>query len=297
MILVADIGGTKIAAGRADIDGSLCSPVVEVPTPSTKGGDSVVAATADLLQTLRTADDQIVAVAAAGVVDSVTGTILAATSSISRWAGTPLAALLGDQLGLPVLTLGDGNAFGVGLAAEHGVKNLVALIAGTGIGGSLMVDGFPLMGAHHAGGHFGHIMSPQAGGLQCPCGQYGHLEAVGSGHGILAWYRAHGGDPDVPSSLELTRRHADPIARDALVAGGSALGAGAGSLANALDPDLVAVCGSVAKAGGCWESSLRAAYADALMPAINMIPIVVADKGPETALRGAAHYALKKLNQ
>jgi glucokinase len=296
VILVADIGGTKIAAARADIEGSLCSPVVETPTPSAEGADSVAAATVDLLQTLRTADDQVVAVAAAGVVDSLTGTILAATSSIKGWGGTPLAALLGARLSLPVWTLGDGNAFGVGLAAQHGVKNLVALIAGTGIGGSLIVDGSPLMGAHHAGGHFGHIMSPQAVGLQCPCGRYGHLEAVGSGHGILAWYRANGGDPDVPSSLELTRRTDDPIARDALVTGGSALGAGAGALANALDPDLVAVCGSVAKAGGIWESALRAAYAYALMPALSTTPIVIADKGPETALRGAAHYALKKLN-
>ncbi len=297
MILVADIGGTKIAAARADVDGSLCSPVVETPTPSSTGAASVAAATATLLQGLRTADDEVVSVSTAGVVDSVTGTILAATSSISGWAGTPLAALLGNRLNLPTWILGDGNAFGVGLAAEHGVKNLVALIAGTGIGGSLVVEGAPLMGAHHAGGHFGHIVSPQAAGLQCPCGQYGHLEAVGSGHGILAWYRAHGGDPAVASSLELTRRAHDQTAQDALAAAGSALGAGAGALANALDPELVAVCGSVAKAGGVWEFSVRSAYADALMPALSQTPIVIGAQGPETALRGAAHYALRKLNQ
>ncbi|MEO7234825.1 MAG: ROK family protein [Lapillicoccus sp.] len=296
MILVADIGGTKIAAARADRDGSLSSPVQQSPTPSTAGAASVVEATITLLQNLQDSHDQAVVVATAGVVDTVSGTVQAATSSIRGWAETPLAALVGEALGLRTWVLGDGNAFGVGIAAERGVKNLVTLIAGTGIGGSLVIDGAPLLGTHHAGGHFGHIVSPPATGLACPCGRYGHLEAVASGTGILAWYHANGGDPNVASSLELTRRPHDEVAQTALVTGGSALGAAAGALANALDPDMVAVCGSVARAGGTWESALRGAYIDTLMPALSQTPITIEAQGPETALRGAAHYALSKMS-
>jgi glucokinase len=296
MILVADIGGTKIAAARADRDGLLSSPVHETPTPSTAGAPRVVEATITLLQTLKDSQDHAVVVATAGVVDTDTGTVQAATSSIRGWAGTPLASLVGDALGLRTWVLGDGNAFGIGLAAEWGVKHLVTLIAGTGIGGSAVIGGAPLLGSNHAGGHFGHIMSPQATGLPCPCGRFGHLEAVASGTGILAWYHANGGEPNVSSSFELTRRPQDHVAQLALVAGGTALGGAAASLANALDPDMVAVCGSVARAGGMWESALRAAYKDSLMPVLSQTPIAIAAQGPETALRGAAHYALRKLS-
>lgn len=297
MILVADIGGTKIAAARADRTGMLCSDVTEAPTPSTAGAASVVDTTMQLLQQLRTAQDKVVAIATAGVVDSVTGTVLTATNSISGWGGTPLATLLSAALGLPTWVLGDGNAFGVGLAAEHGVDSLVALVAGTGIGGSLIVGGAPLIGAHHAGGHFGHIVSPQAAGLACPCGSTGHLEAVASGHGILAWYHANGGDPEVTSTRELTKRFDDDLARAALTTGATALGAAAAALVNALDPDIATVCGSVAKAGVVWESALRAAYAQTLMPALSNTPIIVTASGPDTALRGAAHYALRRMNR
>ena len=51
------------------------------------------------------------------------------------------------------------------------------------------------MGSHWAAGHFGHV--PVAAGrrvLLCDCGRIGHLEAIGSGAGMLRWYHANGGD-------------------------------------------------------------------------------------------------------
>ncbi|MER7072006.1 ROK family protein [Terrabacter sp. NPDC000476] len=295
MMLVADIGGTKIAVARAGDDGELCSDVVSVPTPASRGAAAVVAATVTALQQVRAPDDAAFGIATAGVVDTATGTVLGATSSIAGWAGTPLAAQVGEVLGLPGWVVGDGNAFGTALAADHGARSLVALVAGTGIGGSLVVDGEPLTGAHHAGGHFGHVVAAEARGLRCPCGATGHLEAVASGHGILAWYRANGGDPGVASAHELSLRPDDATAVAALTTGGAALGAVAASLANALDPDLVAVCGSVTRAGAVWETALREAYADTLMPASAGTPVVVADAGPRTALRGAALHALGRM--
>ncbi|HET7476127.1 MAG TPA: ROK family protein [Dermatophilaceae bacterium] len=295
MILAADIGGTKIAAARVDDTGVLASEVIQTPTPARTGTGSVVAAAVALLQRLRSPVDRAVAVSTAGVVDVTTGTVLAATSSIAGWAGTPLGAQVSRGLELPTWVLGDGNAFGIGLADAHRAANLLALVAGTGIGGSVILGGEPLLGAHHVGGHLGHVGCAQAAGMPCPCGREGHLEAVASGHGILAWYLAHGGDPAVATTAELTRRPGDDLARAALATGGAALGAAAGGLANALDPDLVVVGGSVAMAGGPWESALRASYADALIPALSATPIVVSRSGVETVLRGVARFASRRL--
>ena len=295
MILAVDIGGTKIAAARVDRNGALAGVVVETPTPAHEGPQSVVRAAVSLLDRLRTPDDVAVAVSTAGVVDSSRGVILAATSSIPNWAGTALADLVTARTGLPTWVLGDGNAFGLGLSAEHGGASLVALIAGTGIGGSFVVEGEPRFGAHHVGGHFGHLPSPQAAGMPCPCGSVGHLEGVASGHGILAWYRQHGGDTAVRSTLELTRRTTDETALLALTTGGAALGGAGAGLANALDPDRVVISGSIARAGDPWESAVKAAYAQTLIPALADTPLTISTRGAAVALVGAASYATRRM--
>lgn len=291
MIIAVDIGGTKVATARVDASGILLGEVIETPTPAADGASRVVEAAVALVAQVRTPGDVAVGISTAGVVDASRGAIVGATSSIRDWAGTELAKLVQAATGLPVWVLGDGNAFGVGLAAEHGVGSLVALIAGTGIGGSFVVDGEPRLGAHHVGGHVGHLPCAQAEGMRCPCGRVGHLEAVASGYGILAWYRDHGGDPLVTSTRELTLRVADPVAALALTTGGAALGAAAAGLANALDPHLVVIAGSVARAGDPWESSVRLAYVQNLVPALADTPLVVSGHGGAVALRGVAAYA------
>jgi glucokinase len=296
MILVADIGGTKIAATRVDKDGMLCADIRQTRTPVQQGPVSVVDATVTLLGSLQQHEDIAVAISTAGVVDTSSGTVLAATSSIPGWAGTPLAARVSKTLGLPTWVLGDGNAFGVGLALEFRAANLVALVAGTGIGGSLILAGDPVLGAHHAGGHLGHVVAPEAAGMPCPCGRKGHLEAVASGHGILAWYHARGGDPEVTTTRGLIGRSADQVAHAALATGGTALGAAAGGLVNAIDPEVVVVAGSVARAGDPWESALRTAYENTLIPSVSATRLEISAAGAETALRGAAHYVMRRMS-
>jgi glucokinase len=296
MILVADIGGTKIAAARFDNAGARCADIYQIPTPAQRGASSVLDATVALLSSLQQPEDVVVAISTAGVVDTTTGIVISATSSIPGWGGTRLATLISERIGLPTWVLGDGNAFGVGLSLEFRVTNLVALVVGTGIGGSLILAGDPVLGVHHAGGHLGHAVSPEAAGMPCPCGRTGHLEAVASGHGILAWYHAHGGDPAVTTTRELIGRPADEVAIAALVTGGRALGAAAGGLVNAIDPELVVVAGSIAGAGDPWESAVRASYQNTLIPSVSTTRLEVSGAGAETALRGAAHYVMRRMS-
>ena len=132
--------------------------------------------------------------------------------------------------------------------------------------------------------------------MPCPCGRNGHLEAVASGHGILAWYHAHGGDPAVATTRELIGRSADKMAQAALTTGGTALGAAAGGLVNAVDPELVVIAGSVAHAGDPWESALRTAYGNTLIPSVSATRLEISAAGAETALRGAAHYVMRRMS-
>ncbi|MBK8436619.1 MAG: ROK family protein [Austwickia sp.] len=152
-------------------------------------------------------------VSTAGVVDTTTGTITTATTSLRGWSGTPVAAVVSERIGLPVHVLNDGLAFGVGesvyglgsrLRGTGGrVPSMLLVVVGTGIGGAIVVGDDPWLGARGVAGHVGHVPVPEADGLPCPCGRTGHVEAVGGGAGLLAAYHRGGGDRSVGSAREV----------------------------------------------------------------------------------------------
>lgn len=298
-ILAADIGGTKIAVGRVDEAGALTGDVTLCDTPASEGGAAVLAALVDGLEELLDEDVKAVGVASAGIIDPKTGAVVGATSSISDWVGTPLAAAVRQATGRPVSVIGDGIAFALGeghFGAARGTNSAVVLAAGTGIGGGYLSHGRPLLGERGGAGNFGHLPSPGAAGMPCPCGASGHLEAVASGPGLLAWYHSHGGD-DASSAREVSQRaENDPLARQALVQAGVALGAAAAGLANAFDPEVVVVTGGLTGAGFYWREAVESGYQQGLMRAMHGHQLVISDPADWLSLRGAAVAAKEALN-
>jgi len=291
--IAVDIGGTKIAVGRVGDGGELLTDIATAPTPA-HGADAVLAAVSELAARIREPSDDCIGVSSAGIIDSASGSVRAATSSIAGWAGAPVRSVLQEAFGLPVTVLGDGHAVGLGQAmygVGKGKGTVVVLAVGTGIGGALVIDGQPQLGAGGAAGHFGHMPVPEATGVSCPCGANGHAEAVGGGTGILETYRSAGGSPLVTSTAQLAARHDDQLAVDALRRGGRALGTLAGALTSALDPDLIAVSGGVTAAGAVWWAAVEQAFRASALPALADTPLVRTEAGPATALRGAAYFA------
>lgn len=287
-VLAADIGGTKVAVARVDEEGAVVGPVLTAPTPAHADGRAVVDLVASLLREARTPDVTAVGVAAAGVIDTDAGTVTHATSSIAGWAGTALGPELASRTGLPVTVVGDGHAFGLGetrLGAARGHGSALVLVAGTGIGGSFVDRGRVLFGARWSGGHFGHLAVPGADGVPCPCGATGHLEAIAGGPGVVGQYHRLGGDPSVTRVEDLPD---DDAARQAVEAGGAAIGTVAGGLANAFDPGIVVIAGGLTKLGPVWETALRRRFEANLMGALSGVPLVVSDADAWFSLRGAA---------
>ncbi len=293
--LAADVGGTKIAVATVSQDGSIRGPVLTVPTPAADGADAVVNAIVAALHRLDREGVTAIGVSSAGVIDSTSGTVLGATASIRGWAGTEISKRVGLAMTCPVFVLGDGHAFALGesvYGTARAADSLLVLVAGTGVGGSYVSGREPLLGSHWAGGHFGHLPVPQAEGLRCDCGKSGHLEAIGSGAGILRWYHGHGGDPAVRSARELfARAEAEGTAAQAVELGASALGTAAGGLANAFDPDVVVIAGGLSQAGPRWEEPLRVSFVQTLIPTLTGIPMITSEADAWLALRGAAYYA------
>jgi len=297
VIACVDIGGTKIAAAAFHDDGRLEEPIT-YPCPAANGRHAVLTAvrhaTAQVIATHGCTRG--IAVSTAGVVDVGSGRVLSATANMPQWGGTHLADELGDAFKVPVAVLGDGHAHGLGLWFQRANRpaGLIAVAVGTGIGGSIVLAGEPLLGSHFTAGHLGHMPVAEAEGLICPCGAPGHLEAVASGHGILAWYHRHGGNEQLTSVGDLDAATDDVLAGRALAVGGAALGAVVAGLVNAFDPDVVVVSGGAARAGARWRDPVRVAFRAGLIPTVSETALEFAKPDPGIALRGAAVWAVRR---
>ncbi|MFJ5229016.1 ROK family protein [Kitasatospora sp. NPDC088391] len=293
-----DIGGTKTSAALVGPDGAV-GRVVTVPTPAAEGPAAVLAAVAGAVRALG-GEPAAVGVGSAGVIDPARGRVVSATDAMPGWAGTELRSGLEQLLGLPVAVDNDVHAHALGEAwtgAARGARTVLLAAVGTGVGGSLLIDGRVHHGARNAAGHLGHLAVPEADGLPCTCGGTGHVEAVASGPALLAAYRRAGGGPDVTDlrAVAALAADGDPLAARTLATGARALGRALGGLANVLDPDLVLIGGGVAHCGPSWWEPLRAAFAAELLPPLAQLALTPCRLGTGAAIVGAARLARQHL--
>ncbi|MEV7574317.1 ROK family protein [Pseudarthrobacter sp. NPDC089323] len=304
-----DLGGTKTAAGVVSSTGAVLFSDT-IPTLSRSGGEAILDATAHLVAGLvrRAADAGIavacVGVGSAGVIDAARGVVVSATDAIAGWAGTALTAGLAARLGLPassVRAVNDVHAHALGEAwagAAAGTASSLLVAFGTGVGGSFVVGGQPILGHRHAGGHVGHFASPYAyadgAPLPCVCGRAGHVEAVASGPAILESYLRSGGSASTPDTRAVFDLAADgdSIAIKAISAAAAAAGQAVGGLANILDPEIVVVSGGLADAGAPWWRPMEHALRAELLPALANLPVLPAALGNAAAIIGAARHVL-----
>jgi fructokinase len=104
--------------------------------------------------------------------------------------GKPLRRDLEQALGREVRLANDANCFALSEASDGaaaGAATVFGVIAGTGVGGGVVVDGKVLGGAHGIGGEWGHIPLPAPSVEEvetappCYCGKRGCLEVWCSG--------------------------------------------------------------------------------------------------------------------
>lgn len=318
-VIGVDLGGTKTAAGVVGANGEVLFSE-QIPTLNRGGGEAILRATAGLVGRLmrRAASEGIdvgrVGVGSAGVIDAVNGEVVSATDAILGWAGTRLTAGLAQLLGLPrgsVMAVNDVHAHALGEAwrgAAAGSSSSLMVAFGTGVGGSFVLDGSPVLGHHYVGGHVGHFASPYAyhegKALPCVCGSAGHVEAIASGPAILESFLRFGGSPEVPDTRAVfSLAHdgdgaasadctGDPAAIKAVGVGAGAAGQAIGGLVNILDPETVVVSGGLADAGDLWWKPMERALRKELMAPLAEIPVLRAALGNTAAIVGAAKLVL-----
>lgn len=304
-----DLGGTKTAAGVVSAAGELLFPAT-IPTLNRAGSDAILDATAGLVSSLigraraEGLDVAGVGVGSAGVIDAARGVVVSATDAILGWAGTALTGGLAARLGLPpssIKAVNDVHAHAIGeswAGAAAGTASSLLVAFGTGVGGSFVLAGHPVLGHRFVGGHVGHFASPYAydGGtpVPCVCGGSGHVEAIASGPAVRETYVRSGGQAPATDARAVfaLARGGDAFATMAIGAAAAAAGQAVGGLANVLDPAVVVVSGGLADAGAPWWEPMERALRAELLPALSGLPVLHAKLGNAAAMVGAGRLIL-----
>lgn len=220
------------------------------------------------------------------------------------WSDLDLAALTAPvpaAAQVRLLVCNDAALSGLAEARTGSARSarvVVHVLVSVGLGGTLLIDGRPVTGAHGAAGEFGHqpLGDPA---LRCPCGARGCWDLMVDGR-AMARYR--GDDPPedpvayASRMLDAVRTLAstDPRDRQAVRLAAAALGAGLAGLVNAHDPDVVTLAGLAPGIRATAPDAFADAYRDGLMDFHRRDPPPVRDgmhqdDGP---VRGAAALAV-----
>ena len=305
-----DIGGTKVAGGVVDEDGTVLHHH-RVDTPA-RDADATTDAIVSVIKHLRADHDiEAVGLGIAGFVDAARSIVYFAPNLLG-WRNGPLREEVEKRVGLPVVVENDANSaawgearFGAGRDAHH----VACVTIGTGVGGGIVAGDQLYRGGFGVGAEFGHIRMVEGGRL-CGCGQRGCWEQYASGGALVRDARERAaesrdeaelllglgdGTPEAITGQHVTEaaQQGDPVALASFASLGHWVGQGLADLAAVLDPQVFILGGGVSEAGDVLLEPTRKAYEELLTgrgrrPLAEVVP---AQLGNDSGLVGAADLA------
>lgn len=284
-ILAFDMGGTAVKYGILTKQGELLEKG-KFATPDNL--DELIR----LLVEVKTSYDysfQGVAFSCPGAVNNETG-IIGGASAIPYIHHFPFRQLLEEKLALPVTMENDANCAAlaeVWLGAAKDKQDIIFMILGTGVGGSVIHDGKVHHGANLHGGEFGYMLMDQDGHTLSDLGTVVNaakrigerLEPTEEIDGVRAFELREDGNLIATEELKTMFYH---LARSIF------------NLQYALDPELVVIGGAVSERNGFIDELNT--YVDevkASVPIAKIRPIVVScEFGNDANLIGATAFHL-----
>ena len=314
VFLGVDLGGTKVLALAARPDGTtLASAVAE--TPSRESAERIVAVMAETARAamaqagLDTDAIAAVGVASAGAIDACAGTLVHAPQ-LPTMSNMPVAEMLSQRLGMPVVIGNDANLAALGehrYGAGKGVHDLVFLAVSTGIGAGIVIGGEPFTGSAGFAGEVGHMTVDAHGPLGLST-MPGALESLCSGAALarIATERVTAGEhSSMSGALDdadqegLTARDVfaacrtgDALAQSIIADSVVHLGAGLTNVVNLLNPEKIIIGGGLANEWGVYIAPAVALMREQSFAGIGKLtPVVPPALGPEAGALGAVALA------
>lgn len=299
MIGVLDIGATNVCAGIIDDNGGIAATREKVIPPSqdTRAFLNFICSMLNALASAEGCELDAVCAGSCGVIRG--GEIL--FSPNSSWKKLALAEALQSRFMVPSYVINDADAFGLGvfhyeLAGKY--SGICAITLGSGLGGSLVVNGKAHLGAGGISPEIGH-MKVREGGAKCGCGAKGCLEAYVSRYALMSAYRRFGGNKDAMSPYDVTQafRRGDAAAARAYAEFGYYLGVGMANTFNLFTPQAFVIGGGISRAHQAFLPAAREALSKNILEGLSPKPrLEISKLRSKAALLGAAHFARLMLN-
>lgn len=289
-----DTGGTKIGGAAVDENGTILKKIRIENTGRT--GPFIMDTYRRILTELQkdfTLDA--IGVGAGGRIDEEEGKVLYAVGIYKDYIGLPIRQLLEQEFCLPTAVTNDCRAAVAGeqwLGAAVGYQDVTGVILGTGLGGGVVSRGRLLPGSFGGLGEIGHmILHP--GGRPCTCGQRGCAEQYLSGTALWKSYNQQVGREQLHSGYDFFSLidENDKTALTILEAFQRDLALLTVTLANLLDPELILIGGGLSDTAAYWWDGFLDCYHQTGNLHTKNQNLVLASKGNDAPLLGAAHLA------
>ena len=231
-----------------------------------------------------------VSVAVAGTVRE--GTVV--QSSVLDWDQVSLTPLAVPDTALLVANDATCEALAESRrGASRGARSALHLTVLTGVGGGLVLDGAPVLGATGLAMEIGHLPlgDPEA---VCDCGARGCWDTV---LGTRPLAGRLGAEDDSAAGVGAIIARGAPAHRPAIEAASASLGSGLAGLINVTDPDVVTLGGIGPLLRAHSPEAFEEALANGLMRCLreDRPRIVVGELGADAALVGAVEAALDEV--
>ncbi len=157
-LIGVDLGGTKVAAGRVNKDGTREIKHKLIPAQSENPQD-IIDSIVEVIEQLFVDSVAGIGIGVPGLVDREKG-IAYDIQNIPSWKEVHLKEILEKQFNVPVYLDNDANCFALGesqFGSGSDEKDFVGLTLGTGMGAGIIKDGYLLPDAHCGSGEFGCI--------------------------------------------------------------------------------------------------------------------------------------------
>lgn len=310
-----DVGGTKISYGLVTFDGKLVFKA-RLKTDR-RGGRAAVNQAVEAILTLKEKAEEAgaelvsVGLCIPGIVDPQTGSVWA--PNVKGWIHVPLRKIIAEKISLPVIVIGDRQAYVAGEAwvgAAKGSKDIVFLAVGTGIGAGIISDGRFIDGHNGISGAVGWFGLNR--NFKQEYSKLGCFEAEASGSGLARkarlalklkkdeerkksiMFRLAGGKIERVTAEVVAEaaRQKDKLARKLVRETISFLAMGVANIVSILNPEVVVLGGGLFQAADLFYQPLCREFLTWAQPlSSRAVKLKLSELGQEAALFGCARAA------
>ena len=296
----------NMVAALSDLNGEILERRVLPSVAGEEGVERLIALIKELHQISKRIGPPVrgVGIGAPSIVTFEQGTVVWAPTL--GWRNLPLKCRLEQALGLPVFVENEVNLIALGESwrgAGRGVRNLICISLGAGIGAGIILNGQLYRGSHDAAGEVGYMIANQ-NCLGRVYDTYGCLESLAGSMSIvqraatrlaegepsLLMQQAGRDGPQLTAEMVLSAaRQNDYLAQSALNETLDYLSIAIANLVCVLDPDRIVISGDLAEFGDLFIEPIRSRLQGALP---HMPDVVLSELKTDAAVLGALAIAL-----